>query len=426
MLDDLFNSQDEEDNEDENFSHLIPACEDAMASNKMDSLRFSEEEYEFLLNNYIMEGNDKMVNDLAHLAYLQHPYSADIVLRYADVLIVRREIEEAKDILQNLLERTTDNGDVYFLIGRACLKSGEHEEARKNIIKAVALLPEDASEMLQTAAQDYIDMAEFEKALEYLIDAEAVFTDETELYNDIAFCFERLNRFEDSLVYYEKYLDKDPFNDNVWFNVGTIHARELRFDKSLEAFDYAIALNPENSSVLYNKAIVYVNTENFQKGIDTFTEFLKFEPDNVFAIVGIAEALLAMENLTEAAHYYQQALVLDKGNIEANAGLSLISMLKHDHFSALVYLRRIIGTDGLDYNFLAAQLLIEYRRTLLPEFLVYYLVASYHLHTMDAFVANVAILLTLDELWLKKLYELVPKLRKDIAINKKISKLREK
>jgi len=424
MIDDLFNSQEEDEEED--FSHLIPACEEAMTDGKMDSLRFSEEEYEFLLNNFIMEGNDNMVNELARLAYVQHPYSADLVIRYADVLIVRRETEKAKEILQNLLERTSDNGDIYFLIGRACLKSGEHEEAKENINKAVALLPDEAAEMFHTAAQDYIDLAEFERALDYLIDAEAADSSDTELYNDVAFCYERLNRFEESLVYYEKYLDQDPFNDNVWFNVGTIHARELRFDKSLEAFDYAIALNPENSSVLYNKAIVYVNTENFQKGIDTFTEFLKFEPDNIFAIVGIAEALLAMDNLPEAARYYQEALTLEKGNQEANSGLALISMLNHDHYSALVYLRRVIGSESVDYNFLSGQLLIEFKRTLLPEFLVYYLVALYYTHSMDSFVANLEVLLTMDELWLKKLYELVPKLKKDIAITKKISKLREK
>ncbi len=424
MIDDLFNSQEEEEEED--FSHLIPACEEAMIDGKMDSLRFSEEEYEFLLNNFIMEGNDNMVNELARLAYIQHPYSVDLVVRYADVLIVRREIEKAKEILQNLLERTSDNGDVYFLVGRACLKSGNHEEARENINKAVKLLPDVAADMFHTAAQDYIDISDFERALDYLIESEAAGSDDPELANDIAFCYERLNRFEESLAYYEKYLDQDPFNDNVWFNVGTIHARELRFEKSLEAFDYAIALNPENSSVLYNKAIVYVNTENFQKGIDTFTEFLKFEPDNIFAIVGIAEAFLAMENLSQATRYYQEALVLDNESQEANAGLALINMINHDHFSALVYLRRIMGFAWIDYSFLSSQLLIEYKRTLLPEFLVYYLIALYYTHSTDLFATNLKVLMSMDEVWLKKLYELVPKIKKDMANTKKVPKRKEK
>lgn len=424
MIDDFFNSDSEEDFED--LSHLIPKCEEAMAKGEMDTLRFTEEEFDFLINHYLNEGDDWMVAEIAAMAYNQHPYSVDLGTKYADVLIVNREIERAKEILASLVERVPRNGDIFFLIARTFIKSEGHEAAREAIQKAAALSPEDASDMYHTAAQDYIDSAEYEIALEYLFEARKISDEDPELLNDIAFCYERTGKFAESLDFYERYLDEDPFNDNVWFNVGTIHARELRFDKSIEAFDYAIALNPLNSSVLYNKAIVYVNTENYKMGIETFEEFLRHEPGNQFAILGIAEAFLAMDNLLESQRYYREVLLLDKANQEANAGMAIISMMNQDHFSALMYLRRIIGSESLEYNSLSSHLILEYKRTLLPEFLVYYLVSQYFCHAMDAFVNGLELLLKLDDIWLKKLYELVPKLKKDLFITKKISKLKEK
>lgn len=411
MIDDFFNSDSEEDFED--LSHLIPKCEEAMAKGEMDTLRFSEEEFDFLINHYLNEGDDWMVAEIAAMAYNQHPYSVDLGTKYADVLIVNREIERAKEILASLVERVPRNGDIFFLIARTFIKSEGHEAAREAIQKAAALSPEDASDMYHTAAQDYIDSAEFEIALEYLFEARKINEDDPELLNDIAFCYERTGRFAESLDYYERYLDEDPFNDNVWFNVGTIHARELRFDKSIEAFDYAIALNPLNSSVLYNKAIVYVNTENYKKGIETFEEFLRHEPGNIFAILGIAEAFLAMDKLQDAQRYYLEALSFDKQNQEANMGMAYISMVMQDHFGALVYLRRFMGNEGIEYNVVAPQLLLTFKRTNLPEFLLYHTVAQYFMHNREQFLRNMELLSVIDNLWVRKVYDLIPNLRSD-------------
>ncbi len=413
-------------NEEEDYTDQISKCEEAFEKGEISGLNFSEEEFDFLIGYFIDEGNDSLVYELTRTAYNSHPYSSEIIVRYADVLIVNREAERAVEILNNQKGIDSSNSDIFFLLGRAYLKMNEHTLAKENVDKAISLNAEEALEMLTTAAQDYIDVNEYSRALDYLKEAEGIDSENTEIYNDIAFCLERTEKFPESLIYYEKYLDEDPFNENVWFNVGTIYARIENYEKAIEAFDYSLALDPENSSVLYNKAIVYVNTEEYSLAIDTFKEFLKFEPDNIFALVGIADACLADDRITDSAVYFQDALDLDSGCLEANSGLAYINMIKHDHYSALIYLRRIIGAERTDYQFLDPQISITFKRTLLPEFLVFHLVSLYHLRQMDAFITNLETLLTLDEFWLKKLYELVPKLKKDNVVNKKISKLKEK
>lgn len=413
-------------NEEEDYTDQISKCEEAFEKGEISLLDFSEEEFDFLIGYFIEEGNDSLVYELTKTAYIRHPYSSDLIVRYADVLIVNREVEKAIEILNNQMGFDSSNSDIFFLTGRAYLKMEEHVVAKENIYKAISLNSEEAVEMLTTAAQDYIDMAEFDLSMEYLKEAEKLDEHNPEIYNDIAFCLERTERFRESLIYYEKYIDSDPFNDSVWFNVGTIYARVENFEKSIEAFDYALALDPENSSVLYNKAIVYVNTEQYNLAIDTFKEFLEYEPDNIFAIIGIADAYLADDQVNESAKYFQMGLEMDSESLEANSGLAYISMIKQDHNSALMHLRRIIGIDRADYQFLDSQISITFKRTLLPEFLVYHLVSLYHLRSIDLFITNLETLLTMDELWLKKLYELIPKLKKDKIVTKKISKLKEK
>jgi tetratricopeptide (TPR) repeat protein len=229
-----------------------------------------------------------------------------------------------------------------------------------------------------------------------------------------------------SLHYYEKYLDIDPFNDNVWFNIGTIYAREANIPKATDAFDNAIALNPDNSSVLYNKAILLVNSGKYDEGIETFESFLRIEPDNLFALTGIADAYLAKDRLEDAISYFRMVLKLDSENLDANTGVAYISMLRHEHYEALTCLRKIIGDERTDSLFLITELHNSYKRTKNPEFLVYYLVSLYNTKENELFKIYLEMLISYDELWLARLFELIPSLKRDDSVKKQINKIKKK
>ncbi len=421
MLGDNYLNFDEE----EEFSQLIPKCEEAYENGTLLSLNFSEEEYEFLINHFVDEMDDDIVYALTQMAYMQHPYSSDLILRYADVLIVNRELDKALEILNAQMAYDTINPDIYFLLSRAYIKKLDRESAIRFLEKALALSPENRYDMLITAAQDYIDIGEYEDALLLLKRAEHFWPDNPELINDIAFCHERMGNLKESMIYYNKYIDIDPFNDNVWFNIGTIYARESDIPKANEAFDYAEALNPNNSSVLFNKAILCINSGRYDDGIDIFNQFLALEPDNIFALSGIADAYLAKDKLDESSELFIKVLKIDPLNIDANTGLAFIKMVKHDSDGALFYLREVMDDDNTDFHFLVSELLKAYKRTRNEEFLVYYLCALYRIKESELFMIYLEILVTYDRVWLAKLFELIPDLKKDDTVTQHINFIRK-
>lgn len=413
-------------NEEEEFSDLILECEEAYENGTLENLRFSEEQFEFLINHFIDEVDDEIVYVLTGMAYNQHPYSTDLIIRYADVLIVNRELDTALKILNNQLNLDSGNSDIHFLLGRVYIKLGDDNTAREYIQRALTLTPHEKTEMLLTASQDYIDSGKFSQAVSMLESALTISPGNLEIINDLAFCHERMDNLQLSLEYYEKYLDKDPFNDNVWFNVGTIYARDLNLNRATEAFDYAIALNPYNSSVLYNKAILLINTGKFDEGIEVFTQFLTLEPDNTYALIGIADAYLGKDRLDDAMVFFKMALEASGDISDANTGVAYIHMVKHEHILALQYLRKIMGPETTDYLFLAEELLKTYRRTKDPEYLVYYLTALYHTQSSELFRVYLELLVTYEDVWLARLFELIPSLKKDDKLNRQIEKSRKK
>lgn len=412
--------------EEEEFADLVSKCESAFEDGTLKNLRFSEEQFEYLINNFIDEMDDEIVYVLTSMGYNQHPYSTEMTIRYADVLIVNSDSERALEILNKQLSLDSGNSDIHFLLARVFIKKGDNQSAMEYIESALSLTTNEGLDMLLTAAQDYIDLASFKNAINLLERAEKIAPDNYELINDLAFCYERSDMLTKSLHYYEKYLDIDPFNDNVWFNIGTIYAREGNVAKATDAFDYAIALNSDNSSVLYNKAILLVNSGKYDEGIKTFEDFLKIEPDNLFALTGIADAYLAKDRLEDAISYFRVVLKFDTENLDANTGVAYISMLRHEQSDALTCLRKIIGDDRTDYLFLITELLNSYKRTKNPEFLVYYLVSLYNTKESELFKIYLELLVSYDELWLARLFELIPSLKRDDSITKQINKIKKK
>jgi hypothetical protein len=49
----------------------------------------------------------------------------------------------------------------------------------------------------------------------------------------------------------------------------------------------------------------------------------------------------------------------------------------------------------------------------LPEFLLYHTIAQYYLHNREQFLKNMELLAAIDNLWVRKIYDLIPNLKSD-------------
>lgn len=405
MTEDNFNNLEEEEFD------LISKCLEAYEQGNLNQLRFSEEQFELILDHFIEGGYDELVLEIATMAYHQHPYSITIIIRYVDVLIVNDELELAQSIIEAKLANDPINADLHFLLSRLSLKKDNIEPYMPHFNKALSFASEEAKlEMYLTISQDLIDDARYQEALKLLLVAEQLFPKKPELLNDIAFCYERRGVFDKSIIYYQKYLDIDPFNDNVWYNVGTIYARELMEDKAIEAFDYAIALNQNNSSAMFNKGLLLINNMRLDEGIEIFTEFLKSEPDSIPALLMVTEVYIAKNMYSQAQKTAIKVLELDEENLFANSNLAYLNLVSRQFFSSLDYLKKIIGNPDTNYDLLSEHLKVAFYSTIDPEFLAYYLVSLYFMNEPTLFHTYLKELNMYDEKqkWLKKIIKLVP------------------
>ncbi len=326
----------------------IAACEEG----KEESIALSEEEYIYIIEHFIDKEDEEQALKASRIAFSQHPYSLELLIKLADSLVVSGDPDAATALLDEYKNSYSGNADILYIYCRAHIRKKDFEAAR-SCYAGVQNSEDECDNMADATlalAQDCIDAANYNEALFYLNKALEAHPSLFECFNDMAYCYEKLDELKLSIEYYNKYLDKDPFNDNVWFNLGTIYAKLGDFEKAVEAFEYSLALNGKNSSSLYNMAVVYLNIEQYRKSVEFFDDFLECEPDSIAGYIGKANALMGLNDYAAARDAFVKAHDMDPSCVEINMGLEALSAIEHyikgDKYSFYLRLDFIAGVDS--------------------------------------------------------------------------------
>ncbi len=321
---DFYNDPLDNEGMEPDFSYALEKYKEACNEKSENSLLFSEEEFLYIIDYFINNNDEQRVLKVCEMAFAQHSYSSELLIKLIDSLIITGNKDEAAKMLEQYKDSFPQNAGLSFLYCRLAIMNGNLREAREYYEQALFYEQDSANryDISCTLAQDCIDSSCFEEAIYYLMEANKVEPLSYEYYNDLAFCYERLDKLEQSINYYNKYLDKDPFNDNVWFNLGTVFARQGKYEKAIDAFEYSIALNGGNSSSLYNLAVVYLNLGKYNESVKYFEDFNFCEENSLAGTLGLANAFMGLHNFTWAGETFGRALEIDPGCREAKLGLN--------------------------------------------------------------------------------------------------------
>lgn len=322
MVNDFINERGEGEFENSYITYL-QAIEDGTLA----SLNLNEDEFEYVLDRLVEEGKEEQVLELSAIAFEKYPYSSSLLARYCDTLILMGNPDRALEVLAAYADSFSADSSIQLLFARANIAKGRFVHARDYFYKALQLNDggSDLVDSVCALGQDCIDNGNYTEALYYLRKAERLAPLPFEYQNDYAFCYDRLDEPQKAIECYNKYLDSNPFNDTVWFNLGTVLARVREFEKAIEAFEYSIALNEGNSSSLYNLAVVYMNLQRFTDGARIFEQFVAIDTD-VLGRMGLAEAYMRLERYDDSVAQLNMVVEAGQEKVGENYNVALCGL----------------------------------------------------------------------------------------------------
>lgn len=179
-------------------------------------------EYIEKYNYYVSIGKYDLALNILNKALIDYPNDSNIFYHFG---LFYKE------------EKNFSKAEQYF---KQALKSNYKKQAQEELNKI-----EEINKLKEKKEPNFLD-----KLLANNIERE-------ENFLDLAIKEHKKGNLDQALVYYQKVLEKNSKDFNIYNNIATIYYSKKNYKEALDNYNKAIKINPSNSTAFYNIALVY-------------------------------------------------------------------------------------------------------------------------------------------------------------------------
>jgi len=308
-------------------------------------LFFDSEEFENIIHHYLNQGKIALAKKAIKLGLDQHPTSINLRLFRVEILVFEDKLSDADNLLNELYSLDPLNEEIYIQKANICSKKDDHPQAIK-VLKKALQLTDDVLDLYSLIGMEYLFLDNFEEAKVYFMKClETDLDDYSALYN-VIYCFEFLDQNEDAISYLNMFLDKNPYCEVAWHQLGKQYFILKDYKKALTAFDFAIISDDTFVGAYLERGKVLEELKRYEDAIENYTITLKLDDPTSFALLRIGKCYEKLKNNDLALQYYDRTThedpLLDKGWI----AITKFHNSKGDYQRALYYINKAINIDS--------------------------------------------------------------------------------
>lgn len=178
----------------------------------------------------------------------------------------------------------------------------------------LSLLERDRSniELFEKIAFCYEKTGDFEKALDYYKRAEIIETGRLWILRKLAYCSKFLNRWQDALMYYREAEKQQPDDLQIQANIGQclIHLEE--FEEALQYYFKVEVLAPENHKIRRPLAWCSFIIGKLETARDYLERLLENDPSNRYDHMNLGHVYWCLQQEEKALYHYGKSLSFTK------------------------------------------------------------------------------------------------------------------
>lgn len=311
-------------------------------------LFFDSAEFENIIHHYLETGKIALAKKAVKLGLEQHPTSINLRLFQTELYVLEQKFEEADQLLDQLHTLEPANEEIYIQKANVLSKQDMHEKAVNILLIALDKTgdSEGLADLYALIGMEYLFLDQFDNAKAYFkkcldIDIE----DYSALYN-IVYCYDFLEENEKAIDFLNTYLDKNPYCEVAWHQLGRQYFTTKDYDKALTAFDFAIISDDRFVGAYLEKGKVLEKKKQYLEAIENYKITLALEEPTSFALLRIGHCHEKLGNNDLAVQYFYKTVhedpLLDKGWI----AITKFYNKQQNYQKALFYINKAINIDA--------------------------------------------------------------------------------
>lgn len=281
---------------------LITNYEEAKAENRQ--LYLDADQLAGIADWYASERKFEEAQEVITYGLKIHPGNTDLLIEQAYLYLDTQKLQKAKKVADSITEEF--DSEVKLLKAELLLNGGKLEEAQW-LLSTIA--DADELETIIDVVFLYLDMGYPDAAKEWLDRGKSRYTEDEEYMALTADYLASTHQVESAIIYYNKLIDKSPFNPSYWMGLVKCYFVQEQIDKAIEACDFALAADDQYGEAYAYKAhcFFYLNNsddaiENYQKAI----ELKAIPPELGYMFMGISYG--NKEEWQKADDYYDKVI----------------------------------------------------------------------------------------------------------------------
>jgi tetratricopeptide (TPR) repeat protein len=277
---------------------------------------FDSAAFETIIHHYMDNGKMALAKKAIKLGLAQHPSSITLQLIKVELLIFEDKLKQAENLLQKLMEIEPSNEEIFIQKATILSKRDKHFEAIEALEMALNCT-DNQEDIYALMGMEFLYLDEFEAArLNFAKCLEVDYEDYSSLYN-VVYCFEMLHQHDKAIDYLKNYIDKDPYSEVAWHQIGRQYFAIRNFEEALRAFDYAVVIDEYFLGGYLEKAKTLEQLKRYEEAIENYLITLKLADANSFTYLHIGACYEALGNTQMALKFYDNTVhedpLLDKG-----------------------------------------------------------------------------------------------------------------
>src|SRR6476620_2407930 len=267
-----------------------------------------EEAFERVIDHFDDKEDLTHALEAAETGLEYFPFSSQLLIKKADLLIATRHYKYALEILEQASLFDSKDINIYILKTDAYLDLDEPGKAVELLEYALHSFDgEEKIDLLFELADVYDDYEEFDKVfdcLQLILEQEP--TNEEALYK-ICFWTDFTGRNEESIKLHQKIIEEHPYNELAWFNLGAAYQGLKLYEKAIDAYQYAVVIDEKFDYAYRNIGDAYIRLRRYRDAIEALEKVLELSKPEEVIYEAIGHCYDKLKNYAQARFHYRKA-----------------------------------------------------------------------------------------------------------------------
>ena len=312
------------------------------------SIFLDTDEIEEIILYYFNDGDIGMAERAIELGNSLYPKSININILHSEILLIRGKVNGSLNLIENLLELNENSHDLIFQKAKILNKMQKYKES-VSILKNIPHSDQLNYFILDLLLKNYMNIEDYENAIETLIKILNIYPDDKNYFDKLISCYNLSCKEDDAINFLNKYLEKNPYSANAWYEIGKLYLKKNKIKESIAAHEFGIISDESLSSCYVELGKIYELKKDYKKSIYYYKIVNNLNKDSSFSLYRLSKCYEKVGDYDNALKYLN--IIIEKDPLYEKAWISIAKyyLRKNDHDKAIENLNKALNIISNNY-----------------------------------------------------------------------------